>query len=180
MFYDSWLPSRRRPRPWKGAFAGLVGGFAASWVMGQFQNAVPAEAFAELLGEDTDSGGGSGDDEEPATVEAAEGVSEGVFDHRLTKAEKKKAGPAMHYGLGTAAGAAYGAAAELWPTAASGFGLPFGTAFWLGADEVAVPTLGLSKPPTEQPASTHLYALASHLVYGLTTDVLRRGIRRLL
>lgn len=182
MFFASLLPSRRRPSPWKGAFAGLVGGLTASWVMGQFQKAVPADAFAELLGEDPDPGGNSEGEEssEPATVETAEEIAEGVFDHRLTEPEKETAGPAVHYALGTTVGALYGATAEVWPRVAAGYGLPFGTAFWLGADEVAVPALGLAGPPTEQPPSTHLYALASHLVYGLTTDLLRRGVRRML
>ena len=37
--------------------------------------------------------------------------------------------------------------------------------------------LGLSKPPTEVPVSKHVYALASHFVYGLTTDLVRRAVR---
>jgi len=41
-----------------------------------------------------------------------------------------------------------------------------------------VPLLGLSKAPTAYPVSTHVYALASHFVYGITTEVVRRGLRR--
>ena len=146
--------------------------------MTQFQAAVPPEAFARLLGESDDSGGGG--DAEPATVRAAEAISEGVLGHELTRREKQVAGPAVHYAFGTAAGTAYGATAELWPEAATGAGLPFGTVFWIAADEIAVPALGLSDPPTEHPPSVHLYALASHLVYGLVADVVRRGVRRVL
>jgi hypothetical protein len=43
---------------------------------------------------------------------------------------------------------------------------------------VAVPALGLSKKPTESPAAVHAYALASHAVYGLTTDLVRRAVLR--
>lgn len=179
MFYDAWLPSRKRPSLLKGATAGLVGGAVATWVMTQFQNAVPPETFAQLLGESSgdDTSGESG---EPSTVKAAEAISEGVFGHELTKAEKKQAGPAVHYATGLSAGAAYGALAEVWGDADDGFGLPFGTFFWLAADEVAVPALGLSDPPTEQPPSVHLYGLAAHLVYGLTTDIVRRLVRKAL
>jgi putative membrane protein len=49
---------------------------------------------------------------------------------------------------------------------------------WLGADEIGVPALGLSGPPTQYPLSVHLYALASHLVYGFTTELVRRTLRR--
>jgi putative membrane protein len=176
VFYDALLPPRR-PRLWKGALAGLAGGLVASWVMERFQAVAPADAFAGLLGEKEKSEGESG---EPATVKAAEAVSEGVFGHRLTEREKEVAGPAVHYAFGASVGALYGVAAEGWPGAAGGFGLPFGTAFWLVADEGAVPALGLSEPPAEYPPSTHVYALASHLVYGFTAELVRRAVRAVL
>ena len=50
--------------------------------------------------------------------------------------------------------------------------------FLSGADKVAVPALGLSEPPTEIPMTTHAYALSSHLVYGLTADLVRRAVRK--
>ena len=66
------------------------------------------------------------------------------------------------------------------PEVTAGAGLPFGTAFWLVADETAVPLLGLAKGPTEYPVSTHVYALASHLVYGLTAELVRRVVCNML
>ncbi len=165
----------------KGLAAGLIGGLVASWTMNQFQ------ALTTKLAEEMEKSQGGkmkqaaqekeGDD---ATVKAASAISEGLFDHKLTKSEKKVAGPAVHYALGTLTGGLYGAAAELAPIISSGAGLPFGAVFWLAADEAAVPALGLSKAPTEYPLSTHAYALASHFVYGLTTDIVRRAVRRAL
>jgi hypothetical protein len=121
--------------------------------------------------------GGGEEQTDDATVKAASAISEGLFDHRLTKSEKKIAGPAVHYAFGTAVGGLYGAVAELAPEATTGAGLPFGAAFWLVADEGAVPLLGLSKGPTEYPLGTHAYALASHFVYGLTAEAVRRALR---
>jgi putative membrane protein len=118
-----------------------------------------------------------GDD---ATVKAASAISEGVFHHPLSPEEKKVAGPAVHYAMGATMGALYGALAELDTRASLGAGIPFGAAVWLAADEVAVPALGLGKPPNQTPASIHASALASHAVYGLTTDLVRRGLRRVL
>jgi hypothetical protein len=43
-----------------------------------------------------------------------------------------------------------------------------------------VPLLGLAKGPTEYPVSTHAYALASHLVYGMTAEMSRRALRRVM
>jgi uncharacterized membrane protein YagU involved in acid resistance len=71
-------------------------------------------------------------------------------------------------------GTLYGALAAVLPAATSGFGTAFGTALFALADETAVPVLGLSKPPTEYPLSSHAKALASHLVWGATTEAVRR------
>ena len=64
--------------------------------------------------------------------------------------------------------------------ATTGAGLPFGAAVWAIADEGIVPAAGLSKSPTEYPPAIHLYAFASHLVFGLTAEVVRRAVRRAL
>ena len=59
-------------------------------------------------------------------------------------------------------------------------GLASGIGVWLLADEVAGPSAGLSKPVREVPLTTHLYALASHLVYGWITETVRRAVRAVL
>jgi uncharacterized membrane protein YagU involved in acid resistance len=119
-------------------------------------------------------------EDEPANVKTAKAISENVFDHRLKKSEKETAGEAVHYAMGAASGLIYGIASEFAPMTTVGLGLPFGAAVWLAADDVVVPALGLAKPATEYPLSTHAYALSSHLVYGLTTDLVRRAVRDLL
>jgi len=148
----------------RGLAAGLIGGLVASWTMNQFQvlNSKLAEEFEKQAGPEKKEAPQrkEGDD---ATVKAASAISENVFDHKLTKREKKVAGPAVHCAFGTITGGFYGAAAELAPVISSGAGLPFGAVFWLAADERWCP-LGLSKPPTEYPLSTHVSALASHFV----------------
>lgn len=156
----------------KGAIAGLVGGIAATIVMGGFQS-----LLSSLSEGDKKSKKKNG---EPSNVKAAEKISEGVFDHRLTKSEKQPAGEAMHYAMGAVSGLIYGIASELAPVTTTGAGLPFGAAVWLAADDIVVPALGLSKPITEFPLSTHVSALSAHLVYGLTTDLARRAVRDLL
>jgi len=40
--------------------------------------------------------------------------------------------------------------------------------------------MSLSKPARDYPLSTHAYAIASHLVYGVTTEMVRREVRRAL
>lgn len=184
---------------WKGLAAGLIGGLVASWTMNRFQDVWSKLAkgieswshnqfqnvwgqFGEGVGESSDTQGSKPDPnpevQDDTTVRAASAVSEGLFDHKLTQSEKKIAGPAVHYSLGTGVGGLYGAAAEIAPKVTAGSGLPFGGVLWLVVDEGAVPLLGLSKGPTAYPLSTHAYALSSHFVYGLTAEVVRRAVRK--
>jgi hypothetical protein len=183
---------------WKGFAAGLIGGLVASWTMNRFQDvwtkvAKGIESRSENqvyngsgeYAEDVEKTSGTqelefaSDPEVPddTTVRAASAISEGIFDHKLTPGEKKMAGTAVHYLLGTGVGGLYGAAAEMAPNVTIGGGLPFGAAFWLVVDEGAVPLLGLSKGPMAYPLSVHGYALSSHFVYGVTAEMVRRAVR---
>jgi uncharacterized membrane protein YagU involved in acid resistance len=175
---------------WKGIVAGLAGGLVASWTMNQFQAAWTRLAEnsekphgAQSMKPAHGSSGDQGQDvqeQDDATVKAAKAISEGVFGHELQEREKKPAGAAVHYAFGTVSGGLYGALAELVPQVTTATGVPFGAAFWLLADEISVPLLGLAKGPAEYPVSTHAYALASHLVYGATAELSRRAVRQIL
>src|ERR1700749_1861817 len=180
---------------WKGLASGGVGGLVASAVMHEVQG-----AFGRLIeGEERSHGAQSlqqgspehgagrelrerGSDEEAADApeRLANAISVGLFDRELTKGEKEKAGTALHYAYGASMGALYGAAAELAPRVTACEGTLFGAAVWGTAGEGVVAPPGLSKKPTEYPLSIHAYALASHLVYGLTTEVVRRAVRNAL
>jgi uncharacterized membrane protein YagU involved in acid resistance len=87
-------------------------------------------------------------------------------------------GQLLHYTFGTMTGALYGTLTDAIPALKTAGGLPFGLAVWLLADELALPALGLSQPPTRQDLATHTYALVSHGVYGLTTEYTRRLVRQ--
>ncbi len=163
----------RKSNVWKGIAAGMVGGLVASWTMNQFQ---------ALASKATEPGGQKprGDGGDNATVKAASAVSENVMHHHLTDDEKKTAGPAVHYAFGSVNGAIYGALTELKPGISLGGGSVFGGLLWVLADEIGVPAFGLSQPPTQTPVSSHAEALAAHLVYGLTTDAVKRAVRAVL
>jgi len=84
----------------------------------------------------------------------------------------------VHYAFGAGVGAIYGALAERAPVVSAGLGLLFGAAVWLGAHVITVPALGLARPPARQPRAKAMQEFALHLLYGLTTDVVRRLLLR--
>ena len=169
----------RRGSVWKGAVAGAIGGLAASWAMSEFQAAW--SAIGRRIQENGNSGPEQSDQEnksEDATMKTAGAIGDHVLHRRLTREEKEKASPFVHYAFGASIGGLYGATAEKVPDVKTGYGLPFGTAVFVGADEVALPALGLAQQsPSETKMHDHIYSLASHLVYGATTELVRRGVR---
>ncbi len=112
-------------------------------------------------------------------MKAAEAVCRRLGVRKLDRDQKKAAALAVHYALGTAAGALYGAISKSLPQARLGFGSAFGAAVWAVVDEIAVPALSFAKPALQYPLSTHARALASHLVYGVTAEAVSRGFRAL-
>lgn len=182
----------------RGALAGALAGLIASWVMESFQAAwtqagkqIQRQRVLTREGAGRRRGGKGGpedpatmdlprDDgaaEEPATVRAATAVAQPILDRELTEEERPVAGELVHYGFGSMNGALYGALADLLPPIRLANGMLFGAGLWLVADELMLWKLGLAKKPTEFPTATHAYALASHLVYGLTLETVRRAIR---
>lgn len=167
-------PSRRTNAVGLGIIAGIVGGLVASWAMERFQKAL-GKISEEMGG--ADGGGGQQHRQpqsEPATYKAADAVSEAVTGDDVPREYKPAAGSVVHYAFGAAVGALYGAAAARNHGVTSWAGLPFGATVWLIADEIGVPLAGLSKAPTEYPISSHASAFATHLVYGATTEAVRR------
>lgn len=171
-----------RHDPAKGILAGLAGGLIGTIVMTEFQRAW-SKASEALESRNSDTLGTQAQEiqekqaKEDSTMRAAGKVAQ-LAGRQLSKDEKKKYGKLLHYAFGTATGAAYGEVMEL--TRARGIvvpGLAFGGALFAVADEIGVPALGLSEKPTEAPLSAHVYGLMSHLVYGLATEVARRGVR---
>lgn len=115
--------------------------------------------------------------QESATVRAAQAVSRRLTGRELGFRQERRGGQVAHYGFGMVMGAIYGGLTEVLPKTTKAFGLPFGIAVWLFGDELMLPLLGLGRKPTQVPLSLHAESFAAHLVYGLTSDTVRRLLR---
>ena len=164
---------------WKGLAAGMAGGLAGTWVMTEFQNIWNNAERKRQQRENPQKSEQKGKSEQSAdaTMKTAGAISESFTGRPLSYQEQKKAAPIVHYGFGTLMGALYGVATEKLPALSKDMGLTYATALFVGADEVAIPALGLGPHPVDTPLSKHAYALMSHWIYGITADVVRRGVR---
>jgi putative membrane protein len=153
----------------RGALLGLVGGLLAAGAMSlahQLVSQVAPNAEPPAAPKEEDS-----------TVKVASGAMQ-LVGAKLAEDQKPLASSIVHYGFGASVGAVYGAVAEIVPRVAVGAGLPFGVAVWLGAHVIAVPALGLAESPTRQPVRKEAEEFGLHLLYGLTTELVRWLLRR--
>lgn len=165
----------------RGVLAGAAGGLVAAWVMNEF-SAGPGKTLSQAIEtpqeQDIISSQSDGED---ATMKAADAiVSTATGGRHLTQEERAKGGPVVHYTFGALMGGLYGGLAEYSSLVSSGLGTTFGSVLFAGADLFAVPALRLAPSPADQPDAALASPYAAHLVYGLTTDLVRRLIRSIL
>jgi len=166
----------------KGVAVGIAGGVLASWTMNQAQ-AAWSRAAANFR---SPSAGGKEDARDwqersegtNATEIAAQTAARATLDRPLTRDELAVAAPLVHYAFGAAMGGLYGGLVEMSPAVRACSGTAYGTVVCIGADEIAMPMLGLSDPDADRPVEMHAQAFAAHLVFGLTLELVRRALRR--
>ena len=165
----------------KGAAAGLIAGIAGTFAMSEFQG-----LWSRVVdGYESTSAGGRHDardwqersEDDNANEIAAQTIAVHTIGRRLNGRELSMAAPAVHYAFGGTLGALYGIAAEGTPLVRVGAGAAFGTAVWVGADEIAMPALGLESPENDRAFEMHAQAFAAHIVFGVTTELVRRAVR---
>ena len=164
----------------RGVLAGVLGGLAASWVMNEF-SAGPGKKLTKAVQskdeKDQSEAEPNGREKQDSTMKTADTLATAVTGEHLTQEQQETGGPMVHYAFGAAMGGLYGGLAEYSGAMRSGFGTTFATALFTGADLFAIPALKLSGPPTEQTASSLATPYAAHLVYGVTTELVRRLVR---
>jgi len=144
----------------KGLLAGLIGGLVATAVKTLADRMNPPRMHGEA---------------EPPEV-----LAEKLAGHALAVPQKEAAGAAIHWGFGALSGAAYGALAEYYPAATAKDGAGFGMALASLTHEHMLPALGLEAEPDEQTAHERTSEMATHVMYGVVTEGVRRVVRKIL
>lgn len=142
----------------KGMLAGLAGGLVAT--------------AAKSFGESLFSPGREGKSQ-PTVL-----LAEKVAGHGLSPTQKTLAAESIHWGFGALTGAAYGGLAEYFPAATQKEGASFGLALAALTDENALPAFGLSGDSKQQTAREHTSGMATHVMFGVVTEVVRSIVRR--
>jgi putative membrane protein len=165
----------------KGAVAGIIGGLAGTFAMSEFQG----WWSRAIRGVQPQSSAGEHDARDWQELEegtnanelTAQTLAKATIGRSLDQRELSVAAPAVHYTFGALMGGFYGAMAENAPGVRALSGAAYGTAVWAAADEIAMPVLGLSDRTDKQPFERHFHSFAAHIVFGVTTELVRRGVR---
>ena len=142
----------------KGLLAGLVAGIAATAAKTLAEKAYPPRVQGEP---------------EPPEV-----LAEKIAGHELDDTTRSIAAETIHWGFGAAAGAAYGALAEFYPAATAREGANFGMTLMALTHEGALPAMGLSADPADQSTREKSSEMATHIVFGIIAETVRRFVRR--
>ena len=148
----------------KGFIAGVVGAIVATKVKSALEEVLPVRE------EDTDS---------PPVV-LVDKASEIVTGTGLAEYQKEPAEKKVHWLFGLITGGLYGVAVEKDPTAAKGLGSKMGTALYGGTHASILPALDTEPWPTENKNSFVINEFVGHIAFGVTTELIRRQVRKLL
>jgi putative membrane protein len=144
----------------KGLIAGFIGGLVGTAAKSFAEQAFPPRTHGE--------------------PEPPETLAEKAAGHPLDEDTKQLAAESIHWGFGSLTGAAYGALVEFYPKAAAKEGATFGMTLCTLTHESVLPVMGVAAKPEEQTFREHSSELASHIVYGVTTELVRSLVRRML
>ena len=144
----------------KGLLAGLIGGLVATAAKTLAERIYPPRTHGEP---------------EPPAV-----LVEKVAGGELVSTKKQFATGAIYWGFGALTGAAYGAVVEYYPPASAKDGAGFGMALSSLTHDTVLPAMGLAADPEEQTARERTSEMATHVVYGVVTETVRRVVRKML
>ena len=156
---DSVSPRRRRSL-FKGFLAGAIGGLVGAAAKAAGEAVYPPRTLGQI----------------PAPAVLVNRMS----DHPLSEKAEEVSVQAIHWGFGALVGGVYGAVAEYQPVVTGRLGANFGLTLCGITHASALPMMGLTESPENQPAREHASELVTHAIYGVTTELVRRLARKAL
>lgn len=141
----------------RGIIAGVLGGLAGTFIKST------AERFLEVRHID----------EEEAQLTVIDDLSEKITGNSLEGAGEDIAEHFAEIPLGVSVGAAYGYGKKDDEDINLFDGVILGATTWASTHETSLPLAGEEKSPSEVPIQTQLQELFAHVLFGVTTEIVR-------
>ena len=162
--YFSRTRTKGEPDYVRGFVAGMIGGLIGTGIKMVVDRSLPTTQPAE---------------EHDARLQVVEGAEE-LVGTDFNRNKEETAQQALNLAFGAIVGGIYGVIVEAAPAVQAPAGIPFGAALWTAAHKVALPVLGLTPGPLNEPVGMQLGQLGSHMAYGATVEMVRRGVRQVM
>jgi len=157
---EETAPPRRKRSPIKGFLAGAIGGLAGAAAKAAGEAVYPPRTLGQI----------------PPPAVLVNRMSE----RPLSEKEEEVSVQAIHWTFGALVGGVYGIVAEYQPAVTSRLGANFGVTLCGITHASALPLMGLTEKPEDQPVREHASELVTHTMYGVTTELVRRLARKVL
>src|SRR5271156_238753 len=157
---EETAPPRRKRSLFKGFLAGAIGGLVGAAAKAAAEAVYPPRTLGQIP---------------PPAV-----LVNRMAGRPLTEQEEEVSVQAIHWGFGALAGGVYGALAEYQPAVTERLGITFGLTLCGMTLVSALPMMGLTEKPEDQPVREHASELVTHAIYGVATELTRRLARKLL
>jgi putative membrane protein len=157
---EETAPPRRKRSLIKGFLAGAIGGLVGAAAKAAGEAVYPPRTQGQIP---------------PPAV-----LVNRMSDRPLSEKEEEVSVQAIHWGFGALAGGVYGALAEYQPGVTGRLGINFGLTLCGITHASALPMMGLTESPENQPVREHASEFVTHAIYGVTTELVRRVARRII
>ncbi|HTZ60333.1 MAG TPA: DUF1440 domain-containing protein [Acidobacteriaceae bacterium] len=157
---EETAPPRRKRSLIKGFLAGAIGGLAGAAAKAAGEAVYPPRTLGQI----------------PPPAVLVNRMSE----RPLSEKEEEVSVQAIHWTFGALVGGVYGIVAEYQPAVTSRLGANFGVTLCGITHASALPLMGLTEKPEDQPVREHASELVTHTMYGVTTELVRRLARKVL
>ena len=162
---------------WKAGLAGAIGGALGTVVLNLFQKG-SLEGTRKLEERWADGRRYTRQQEELLKMfEDAHIATAEALGVPVTLEKYENTAMRVEFAFGILCGTIYGVLAEYQPAATVGAGSVYGAVLFTGASEVVLPAIGFVPSPAARTPVQHVGGLAGNVVYGITTEVVRRLLR---
>lgn len=146
----------------KGLIAGVLGGLAGTAVKSLIEEYLPVRKV----------------EQRSAQIKIVDDLSTKITGSPVSVQNEALAEQLVSLPIGASIGAAYGYGKKDKPELSIADGVILGASTWISTHETSLPLMGLEEKPTNIPVKLQANELLAHVLFGITTEVVRSIIHR--
>lgn len=141
----------------RGLISGIIGGLAGTAVKSVVENFLPVRKI----------------NQRSARIKVLDDLSTKITGSPISTENEALAEQFVNLPLGASVGAAYGYGKRNKDAYNISDGVILGASTWFSTHETSLPFLGLEEKPTDVPMTTQASELIVHVLFGITTEIVR-------